>query len=110
MDLGEEAFEGGKAAAEGARSEVKVDLGARKRARLGFKDVAGKILFVFDVERDDAALGGDGTAGLDFVALVYLSLAWLRHTNRAGDIHPQSSHTVLIIITSWKCGISTSFI
>lgn len=84
MDLGEETFEGGEAAAEGAGGEVEVDLGTRERACLGFKDVAGEILFVFDVEGDDAALGGDGAAGLDFVALVYLSLARLRHTPGRG--------------------------
>lgn len=71
VDLAEEAFEGGKATAQGTGLELEVDFGGGEGAGLGFENVAGEVLFVFNVEGDDATLARDGTAGLDLVGLVW---------------------------------------
>ena len=46
VDLGEEAFEGGEAAAESTGGEIEVELGAGQGAGFGFENVAREIFFV----------------------------------------------------------------
>jgi hypothetical protein len=68
--LCKQAFDGGKAAAEGAGFDVEVQFGAGEGAGLGFEDVAGQIFLILYIDCNPSALFGDFASGLDFIASV----------------------------------------
>lgn len=73
--LGEEALDGGEAAAEGARVDVQLELGALEPAGLALEDVAGEVDDAVDLEGDFLAVLGDLAAGLDVVGAVAAGVA-----------------------------------
>lgn len=73
VDLTEETLESGETTTKGTRLELEVDFRGSEGTGFGLENITGEILFVFDLEGDDATLARNGTSSLDFVGLVYKS-------------------------------------
>lgn len=74
-DLGEQALDGGEAAAQGAWVYVQLELGALEAAGLALEDVTGEVDDAVDLERDLLAVLGDLATGLDVVGAVAAGVA-----------------------------------
>lgn len=89
-DLGQKAFDGGEAAAQRARVDLELQLGALEGAGLALEDVTGEVGLAVDGEGDDFALLGDLAARLDVVGAVAAGVADGGHEHdllEVGDVH-----------------------